>query len=217
MDTPIVQNIENFFKQYKRLIYKKGEILIQAENNPSGIFFIKSGMVKQYAISGKGGELVLNIYKPNTFFPMNWAVNKTPNKYYWEAITEVEVWKAPVDEVVTFIKDNPDVIYDLLSRVYRGTDGMLLRMAYLMSGSAYTRLVTEIIIHAKRFGRYKAVPEGSYEIDIAEKDLATRSGMTRETISREMKLLREKGLVTFNKKLLIIHNLEKLEEELYSY
>jgi len=40
-----------------------------------------------------------------------------------------------------------------MSRVYTGTDGILMRMAYLMSGEAYSRVVTELLIAAKRFGR----------------------------------------------------------------
>ena len=221
MDTPIIQKVNVFFKQFKHLIYKKGEVIIQAYDDPPGIFYLQSGMVKQYAISKKGDEIVLNTYKQNTFFPMNWAINKSHNSYFWEATSDVEVWKAPAEETAIFINDNPDVMYDLLSRVYKGTDGLLLRMTYLMSGDAYTRLVTEIIIQAKRFGRCRSAAfssdniDGSqYEVDIAEKDLATRTGMTRETISREMKKLKDKGLVTFNKKILIIYNLDKLEDEL---
>lgn len=220
MDSSITQKLDTFFKQFTYQTYKKGEIIIQAYDDPSGIFYLKSGIVKQYAISKKGDEIVLNMYKQHAFFPMNWAINKSSNSYFWEAASDVEVWKAPSEEAAEFIRDNPDVMYDLLSRVYRGTDGLLLRMTYLMSGDAYTRLITEIIIQTKRFGKYKTAhssentDRGAYEIAIAEKDLASRAGMTRETISREMKKLKDKGLVTFNKKLLIIHNLDKLEEEL---
>ena len=213
MDVKVAEEIEKFFTQFRFQKYKKGEILIQAEQDPGSIFYLKSGLVKHYAISKKGDELVLNIYTPVAFFPMTWAINQSPNHYYWEAVSDVEVWKAPADEVVTFVKENPDVLFDLLSRVYRGTDGLITRMAYLMSGSAYTRLITELIIHAKRFGK-KEENGMLVTIEIAEKDLATRAGMTRETISREMKNLKDKGLVSFQKNLLIVHNIDKLEEEL---
>ena len=38
--------------------------------------------------------------------------------------------------------------------------------------------------------------------------------MTRETVSREMKILKEKGLVSLEKSVLKIYSLAKLEEEL---
>jgi len=205
VDAKIQKKLDDFFKQFKHQKYKKGEILIRADDNPPGIFYLKSGYVKEYAISKKGDELVVNIFKPISFFPMSWAINSTPNMYFFEAVTDLEVWRVPKDKALEFIKINPDVLYDLLSRVYKGIDGLLIRMTYLMAGNAYARLITELIIFAKRFGT-------SYHI--SEKDLAASSGMTRETVSREMKMLKNKGLVSFQKGKLLIKDINGLEGEL---
>lgn len=210
MKDSILEKIDQFFTQYKYHTYKKGELLIRAEENPLGIFYLKSGFVREYAISVKGDEIVLNIFKPFAFFPMSFAINKSFNPYFFEAAENIEVWIAPVEEVVKFIKNNPDVLFDLLSRVYKGTDGLLTRMTYLMSGNAYERLIIELLIYAKRFGN----GEARVEIKISEKDLAAQSGMTRETVSREMKLLKEKGLIKVDNSTLAISNLTKLEAEL---
>lgn len=211
MNQIVLEKIDAFFTLHKRHLYKKGEILIRAGDDPSGVFYLKNGQVKAYAISKKGDELVINIFKPLAFFPMSWAINETPNDYFFEAVTDVEVWKASKEEIIAFIKTNPDVLFDLMSRVYKGTDGILRRMTYLMAGNAYTRLVTEALIQAKRFGKQN---ENMVTLQISEKDLATESGMTRETVSREIRALKEKGLVTFSKNTLVITDIQKLEEEL---
>jgi CRP-like cAMP-binding protein len=211
MDTEIVQKIENFFIKFKQSKYKKGEILIRAGDDPSGIFYLISGNVRKYAISEKGDELVVNIFKPSSFFPMSWAINGEQNEYFYDALTPVEIYRAPKEKVIEFIKEDPDVLYDLMSRVYRGTDGLLRRMMYLMAGNAYARLITEIIIQAKRFGRKNNI---QIEVTVSEKELASQAGMTRETVSREMKRLKDKGLVTFDKNVLLITSIEKLEKEL---
>jgi CRP/FNR family transcriptional regulator len=210
MDDVIVKKIDEFFATYKKQHYKKGDLLIRAEDIPTGVFYLKSGFVKQYVISKKGDELVLNIYKPVSFFPMSWAINTTPNKFFFEAVDEVEVYKAPSSDVVSFIKNNPDVLFNLLSRVYRGTDGMLTRMSYLMSGDAYGRLLAELLIYAKRFG----TGNKEIEVTVSEKELAAQAGMTRETVSREMKILKEKGILLFSRNTLVIPDLKKLEAEL---
>lgn len=210
MDEVIVKKIGTFFTQFKHQYYKKGEILIRADDNPPGAFYLKQGNVKEYMISKKGDEIIVNTFKPVSFFPMSWVINETPNVYFYEAVTDLDVWRAPRKEVISFIKSNPDVLYDLMSRVYKGTDGMLTRMAYLMSGNAYDRLITELLIYTKRFGKGQA----TIELHISEKDLAAQSGMTRETISREMKLLKDKNLVIHNKNIFIINDVQKLESEL---
>lgn len=213
VDNEIAKKIDKFFIQYKYVTYKKGEILVRADDNPSGIFYLVSGNVRKYAISKKGDELVVNIFKPISFFPMSWAINNETNEYFYDALTPLEIYRAPKEKVIEFVKSNPDVLYDLMSRIYRGTDGMLRRMTYLMAGNAYARLVTELIIHAKRFGK-KTDNSAKIEVKVSEKELATQSGMTRETISREMKELKDKGLVIFNKNVLTIKSIEELEREL---
>lgn len=212
MDEIIAEKVESFFRQYKHQQYKKGEILIRADNNPSGVFYLKEGFVKEYAISKKGDELVVNVFKPVAFFPMSWAITNRLNEYFYEAITDLNVWRAPRKEVITFIKSNPDVLFDLMSRVYIGTDGLLTRIVYLMSRNAHSRLIAGIIIHAKRFG--KNGKNNSYKVVTSEKDIANQLGMTRETVSREMKVLKDKGFVTFSKNMLLIKNMDSLEDEL---
>ena len=220
MDEQIHLKIDNFFKQFKHHIYKKGEVLIRVDDDPGGVFYLTGGTVKEYAISKKGEELVVNVFKPVSFFPMSWAINQTPNHYYYEALEDVEIWKAPRELTVEFIKQNPDVLFNLMSRVYKGTDGILMRMVYLMSGEAYTRVVNELLIAAKRFGKPNAK---SIELHLSEKDIAGQAGMARETVSREIKILKDKGLVTFKKQglqeahlksVLTIEDIDRLEDEL---
>lgn len=142
----IQEKIFNFFSQYEVQKYKKGEILVRAYNDPSGVFYLAEGEVKMYFISRKGDELIANVFKAGAFFPMSWAFNNTPNAYYFEATTSASVLRAPKENVVNFLKSEPEILLDLLERVFRGTDGLLLRMSYLMAGSAYTRLIVEILI-----------------------------------------------------------------------
>ncbi len=212
MDQAVNSKLEKFFTQYKNQQYRKGEILVRADDDPSGVFYLTKGQVKMYLISRKGDEVVLNIFKPIAFFPMSWAINGQKNLYYFEAMTELEVWRAPRDQVVAFVKNNPDVLYDLVGRLYRGIDGMMTRMAYLMAGNANARLISELIISSKRFGN--AAEDGSLVVTLTEKDLGMQTGLTRETVSREMKVLKEKGIVSFQKNQLVVHSLALLEEEL---
>ena len=132
-------------------------------------------------------------------------------------MTPLTFWQAPKDKTLTFIKKNPEILFDLLSRVYTGVDGIISRMTYLMTGSAYARLVAEIIIYTRRFGKILDTIHDTRRLKITEKQLATSSGMTRETVSREMKRLKDKRLVSFTRNELTIFDTNRLEEELENY
>src|SRR5690606_27766063 len=137
----------------------------------------------------RGEEIVLNLFKPGAFFPMSHALNGGVSPYIFEAAEDVELKMCPSDQVVTFVREHPDILLDLLSRVYRGTDALLGRIVQLVDGSARTRLLYELIIAAKRFGITE--DEEAYVLDISEKDLAARAGLSRETVSREIGKLKE--------------------------
>lgn len=206
--------VEKLFSQYKLQAYAKGQIIVRADDNPLGIFYLESGQVKQYVISKKGEETIATIYKPGTYFPMSWAISSQPNQYYFEALTNATVRRAPSNEVRAFIKENPSVMYDLLTRIFIGLEGMTERMMYMMGGTAYERLIVELIILVKRFGKRQHGDNPQIEVAISEIQLAAQSGLTRETVSRELKILKDKKLILFEKSKLTVFDLDSLEEEL---
>jgi CRP/FNR family transcriptional regulator, cyclic AMP receptor protein len=214
VDTSVKQKLDDFFQKYKFQKYRKGEVLIRADDDPPGIFYLTSGVIRRYSISASGEELTLNIFKPFSMIPMSWAINRVPSSHYFEAMTDVEVWRAPVDDVLTFVSDKPDILLDLLSRIYHGLEGYMMRMEYLMAGNAKARLITELLIYAKRFGQNQS-EKTLVDLKLTEKDLASQSGISRETVSRELQKLRASNLITYKKNQLVINDLEKLEHELF--
>lgn len=212
MDPQIAQKIEAFFSQYKIRRYAKGQVLIHAQDDPSAVYHLVSGRVKQYDISYRGDEVVLNVFSPPAFFPMSFAINKTTNTYFFEADTDVELRLAPIEATLEFLKANPDVLYDLLARVYRGLDGLLGRLAHLMAASAKSRVLYELLIEARRFG----TPHdgGGVAITIHESDIGARSGLARETVNREMQKIKQDGFLTITGREIIINDLDQLADSI---
>lgn len=193
MTDEVNNKIETFFSDYKPIKFAKNTVLISSNANPANIIKLQKGQVRQYDISEQGDKIVVNVFKEPAFFPVSWAINKTPNKYFYETATDVVAKFAPTDSVVQFLKDNPDVVYDLLSRVFLGTDVLLRRMAHLMGGSARTRILYELLLEAKRFGIKQT--SGDILIPIHLNELAARSGLARETASRELSKLKDFGIL----------------------
>ncbi|MBI2022035.1 Crp/Fnr family transcriptional regulator [Candidatus Daviesbacteria bacterium] len=216
MDSSVKRKLDQFFSRFKNYRFKKGEILIRPNEVPPGVFYLTEGVVRRYSISSSGEELTLNIFKPISFFPMSWVINDTLTHHYFEALTEVKVIKAPKEDVKNFILKETDILVDLVSRIYRGLDGFMLRMEYLMSGNAYTKLITELLINTKRFG--ETVKDGTtLKIKLTQRDLAAQTGIARETVSRELKKLKKSGLIDLNNRFIIVKDIHNLEQELVQY
>jgi CRP-like cAMP-binding protein len=197
MDPQILQKVTDHFSKSAVKYYAKGEIITHARQAPDGVSFLLDGVVEQYDITPEGNRLTVNIFKPPAFFPMSWAINKTPNEYFFGALTDVKLRQADAGQTIAFLRANPDVTLDLLSRVYRGTDGLLKRLMLAASGIAASRLVFELLLEAYRFGT--ATTDGRRLIKIRQHTLAARSGLARETISRELHKLAGEQLIALTR------------------
>ncbi len=210
MDEESKKSIDTFYKSYPLKKLDKDEVVIQPETELTSVFYLVEGVVSQYDISSSGNDIIVNVFKPGAFFPMSTAINHTPNYYVFEALTPVSLRVAPAEKVVEFVKGNPEVLFDLLSRVYRGTDGLLRRMAHLMGGSARTRVIFELINATYRFGVRQA--NGAMLTPLTENDIAKRSGLSRETVSRMIRGLKDNGHVQVQSTGLLILDIDALQE-----
>lgn len=211
MNQQITDKLTKHFSKYELKKYPKGKLITLANQEPAGISLLVSGLVEQYDITPEGNKLTVNVYKPSAFFPMSWAINKTPNAYFFGALTDVVLKQADADETVAFLKANPDVMFDLLSRVYRGTDALLRRLMLAASGIAASRLIFELLIEAYRFGVENN--DGMVLVKVKQSVLAARSGLARETVSRELHKLEQENLITRSKQEITI-DIKSLEQKL---
>lgn len=92
------------FSKYRLRKYAKGQVLILNGEDTDYIYNLVSGKVKEYDVSYRGDEIILNVFKPPAFFPMSLAINKVTNPYIYEAETDIEIRQAPADEVVVLSK-----------------------------------------------------------------------------------------------------------------
>jgi CRP-like cAMP-binding protein len=213
-----INKTEEFKKFYEQFIlrqYKKGEMLIRADDDPQGIFCLTKGYVRQYTISKSGLELTLHILKPTSYFPMVWAINGTPNVYFFEALTAIEVGRAPREQVVNFIKDKPTVIFELVSELLEDYAETLTRVEHLVFSDAYRRVISVLIYIAKHFGERH---EKSVVVRhrFTQQDIATLVGVARETASNEMTKLEKKGLLTYVDHSILFKSIKNLNSELVS-
>jgi len=204
--------IDNFFSQFKSFRYKKGEVILRPFDTPQGVYFLEKGFVRLYTISQDGKELTLIIFKPNDFFPIGWAINNTPNTQYLETMTDALLWRAPKEEFIRFVQENPDAFFELTSKMLVRLGGILERMEYLAFGNAYSKVASILTICAERFGE-KEGKNLVIQVPLTHKDVANLVGITRETASIEIKKLERKGLLTYHGRHLIISDLEKLQKE----
>jgi CRP-like cAMP-binding protein len=207
--------VDSFFSKYTKLVYKKGETILRAEEPPAGVMYVKRGYVRQFVVSETGETLILHVFKPGSFFPMMWVLNNEYNRFYYEAIVQTEIWRAPKDDVLTFLKDYPDVFVHFTKRLMTGVNGLLQRLEHLILDTAYIKTVLLILYYTRNFG-VRHDGQLVLEAPLTHKEVASWIGTTRETASLQMESLKKKGLLAYEGRTLIIPNVDRLEREIAS-
>jgi len=211
MTTDTVQRLTDYFSHFEKRSYRKGQVLIFGGEAPRHVYYLVQGSVRQYDISYRGDEIVVNTYKAPAFFSMPTIMSHVPNRYFFETTTDVELYQAPPETIVDFLQLNPDVMFELLCTAYAGVDGLLERMAHLMGGSAQTRVLYELALECRECEDKK---QTTCLIALNESELAARSGLTRETVSREIHKLKVAGLLDISRKGILLKDPGLLEEKL---
>lgn len=202
-----------FFTRYPILTYKKGEMILRAEDPPHGVSYIEKGVVRQYAINGAGETLMLQLYRPGAFFPMTWVMSDAPNRYFFEAATPVSLRRAPRQDVRRFLDQHPQVVKDFLERLLTGVVGLWSRIEQLVLESAYAKTILLLLYYASKFG-LRTNGGVTLELSPTHREIAAWIGTTRETASLQVEALKRKKLLRSRGRQLIIPSLAALEKEL---
>lgn len=207
------KKLDEFFSYFKKLTFKKGETIFRVGDIPRGVFFLEKGYVRLYSVSSEGEELTLIIYKPGEIFPLIAAFQPDrPYPYFLEAFTEAQLILVPLNRFIDFYKENPDISQDLAIEIMKRLDRILKRLEYAVFGNAHQKVASVMLVLNDAFGE-KVDREFVVHVPLTHKDIAATVGMTRETVSIEMKKLERKNIVAYHGRHLIIKNMAKLKEE----
>lgn len=210
-NTEEFQRIREFFSSHTPFHEPAGGILIRPDERPSVVYFLESGIVEQNRTTLKGQELTMNLFKPGSFFPLMDTVAQIPNQYTFVALEPCTGFKAPADEVVTWIKDNSDVSFEIMTRLMKGLHGMLLKTEKLMQRDATAIVAQTLLTFAARFPVTDS--EGTtIAISFTHQQLADSTGLSRETITRELSELKSMGIISVEHKKISIHSQSELQK-----
>src|SRR5215831_4135304 len=124
-----LMTLQEFLKDHIVKSYKKGEIIIFQGEAPRASYVIKKGVIKIYNLSAGGDEKPVGFQTENEIFPSPWTFYRAPSAlYYYEALTDLELYLIPRDEFLEFIKKNPDAMFEQLERFVKDYLGSMMRL-----------------------------------------------------------------------------------------
>jgi CRP-like cAMP-binding protein len=194
----------------RRRNLKKGDVLFRKGDEGTALYIIIKGRMKITVPSKLGDEITLAILSPGDFFGEMALLDSLPRSADATAMEETLLYVLNRSDFLSFLIHNENavrsILYALSSRL-RKTDDFLTEVCFLNISARLARRLLEMsesLIHENK-------PGSSMELKLTQKDLASLLGTTRETINRELKILRDRGIVSTSRNLITIHNRELLK------
>lgn len=205
------KSFKALFEKGQKLTYKKGELIIRANETPTGVFLIESGLVKAYDITKYGEENLLIIRKAGEIFPLIWSVTGEDRLVIYEAMSPVEIWKVNKDEYLDYLQNNKEALppfVDLVIEMYRMHSLRIINLEYR---TVRERIIAFLLLMAERFGE-KSGSNITITAPLRRIDIASSVNATRETTGREIVGLERNKLIETNNSVISILDIEKLKK-----
>lgn len=175
----------------------RGETIFHQSDDSTDLYMILDGAVRASLVNEDGEELILAAFNRGDFFGEMSLLDGKPRSATMIAVDAATVGVLKRDAFLQAVKDDPIIAIDLLSAMVqrmRMADGMIESLAFLDVGQRLVRLLMQI---ARTAGEKDQ--SGFFRIKrLTHRELAARTGASREAVSKAMKVLVFRGVIKEN-------------------
>lgn len=185
---------------------KKDTSIFREGESAGGFFIVNSGRVKIYKISKTGKEQVLFIAGPSDVFAEAAIFSGGMYPAYADTLTNCELLYIPKIEFIELLKGSPSLSLKMLgslSKIIRYFNALIEDLSLKEVPARLAKYLLDISLKAN---------SNSFVLDAKKSDIALKLGTVSETLSRALKKLREKRIISIKKKHITILKKELLQK-----
>jgi CRP-like cAMP-binding protein len=159
---------------------------------------VRSGVIRAYTITSSGEERTVSLHSDGDLLPMTWVLGVTNNSlFYYEAVTDCRVFQVSRKAFNAYLDVKPERIKAMLNQTAMIYSSLLLRITGLEQSRAVEKI--GFTLYYLLFTRGKEVKPGIFRIDVrlSHSLFGSLVGLTRESTAKNMKLLRDKGIIDY--------------------
>jgi CRP-like cAMP-binding protein len=206
------QDEKDFFDREKvSRSYKKGQYIYREGFSASDFVMIYKGVVKITRQKNGGEECLLDFRKENDLIGLE-SINDN-NRYESSAIafTDVTIYIIKRDVIIHLIQQNNDACRFLFQSFVSSISCLLRRIKDLSEGLAQVKLGRALMM------LYNYIPESREKgLTIKRDELAEISGISRETVSRGLTILKERKIISIVNRHIMLLDEKRIDKLVHS-
>jgi len=201
--------VEGLSDSFGTQMLKRGDVLFRKGSEGTVLYIIKEGRIKISLPSRSGEEVILAIFSETDFFGEMSLLDGIPRSADAVALEDCELLVLSRSDFLSFLMENRDAMKAVLSSLsmrLRKTDDHLEDTCFLNISARFAKKLIEL------GEAYSGEGETSplIDLDLTQSDLASMIGATRESVNKEIRLLRGRDLMTTAGNRIRVCSLERL-------
>ncbi|REJ75518.1 MAG: Crp/Fnr family transcriptional regulator [Acidobacteria bacterium] len=193
--------------------YPKGATLFMEGQSSNGVFILCQGKVKLSTSSKDGKIIILHIAEAGEVLGLNSAVSGHNHTATAEAIEPCQVNYIRNDDFLEFLRVNNEACFSALRQLSNDYKTAYLQICSLGLSNSVADKLSKLFLGWCR----AAAEEGEsvrLKMSYTHEEIAEMIGTSRETVTRLLKVFRERDLISFEGSELIIHDTERLSADI---
>ncbi|GLR17044.1 Crp/Fnr family transcriptional regulator [Portibacter lacus] len=209
------EKLGNALEEHDQKVFKKGEYIYLPDQSSDKIFFMTKGRVKIGNYSDSGKEITKAILNKGEVFGELSLVGEDTRRDFAFAMEETTVCAISSSEMTSLIRDHSSLSMFMMKIMGSRVLEMEQRLESLVFKDSRTRIIEFLLDLANKKGERVGF-ERVVRKFITHQEIANLTATSRQTVTTVLNELRTKNLLTFNRKRLLIRDMEKLRSEMTS-
>ena len=182
---------------------KKGSCLFHEDGVPTGIFQITKGRVKKFKRGFSNRKQIFYIYTPGDILGYHALLGEERYQDSCEALDDLHLKFISETNFFKLLNKIPSLKDAFIKNISHEFGVLANTITVLAQKDQNTRLAIFLLVFEHRF---KATDLDFKGINLSREDLANCIGTSRESLGRSLKQLKEDGMITVQKRFILIKN-----------
>jgi CRP/FNR family cyclic AMP-dependent transcriptional regulator len=191
---------------------EKGETLFRQGDEGTALYVIMRGRIK-ISLSKRMEKMTIAVLGQGEFLGEMALLDDQPRSADAMALEDSHLYALNRKDFLSFLFNNDNAVHAILrslSARLRKTDDLLAEMCFLSLSARLAKKLAEMVelqVHGEESCRESI-------LKISQQELGDILGVSRESINKELKILRDKGILATSRNSIRIYDLESLKKRM---
>ena len=202
--------VKKMAEHHEFIKYKRQQFIYMPDDSCTHIYMIVGGKVKIGHYLEGGEEVLSAILTTGEIFGELAMAGEEKRRDFAQAMEDTIICPLTIEELKMLMYENKELSFKILKLIGLRIMKLERKLELLVFKDARTRII-EFLKDAAEWKGKKVGFETLIQTTLTHKDIASLTGTSRQTVTTILNQLKEQNLINFNRKQILIRDLDHLQ------